>query len=85
MTLDHETRIQQLQEYYARIEGGKPPRRAGGRVIPVACVETGRMFESYTEAGDSIGESSANIRRAVMLGSKCGGFHWRRLDKGGRS
>lgn len=47
---------------------------------PVQCVETGTVYESYSDAGRAVGHRSNGIHRAVKTGGRAAGFHWRRPE-----
>lgn len=42
----------------------------------VLCVETGQLFESHKSAADIVKRDRRGIRQAIILGTRCGGFHW---------
>lgn len=43
------------------------------------CVETGQIFQSRVEAGNSCGVECKDICRAIKSGGKSGGYHWKSL------
>lgn len=45
--------------------------------IPVICVQTAKVFDSYTQAGKHMGINSGNIRLTVLgLRNSAGGYQW---------
>lgn len=44
--------------------------------IKVICIETNKIFDSLTKAGESIGVSRHAIRQAIKRNGKSGGYHW---------
>ena len=48
------------------------------RTIPVICVETGKKYDSITDAAIDIGQKKpSNIIVALKSGGRAGGYHWR--------
>ena len=43
---------------------------------PVKCVETGKVYDSCTLAGEAMGVSRFAITQAVKKGGRSGGYHW---------
>ena len=59
--------------------GTRNERMALPRRKPVMCVETGEIFESVTEAANTIGAKEINISRVcrkIPSYITAGGFHW---------
>ena len=51
------------------------------RTIPVICVETGKKYDSITDAAIDIGQKKpSNIIVALKSGGRAGGYHWRFAD-----
>lgn len=51
------------------------------RTIPVICVETGKKYDSITDAALAMGQKTpSNIIVALKSGGKSGGYHWRFAD-----
>lgn len=51
------------------------------RTIPVICVETGKKYDSITDAAIDIGQKTpSNIIVALKSGGRAGGYHWRFAD-----
>ena len=51
------------------------------RTIPVICVETGKKYDSITNAAIDIGQKEpSNIIVALKSGGRAGGYHWRFAD-----
>ncbi len=50
---------------------------------PVICVETGKEYETISEASRETGINRGNIHRCLKNNSRAGGFHWKR--NGGRT
>lgn len=51
------------------------------RTIPVICVETGKKYDSITDAAIDIGQKRpSNIIVALKSGGRAGGYHWRFAD-----
>lgn len=47
----------------------------------IRCVETGQIFESYTQAAKNIGVSCVSISNCVRGKTKtCGGLHWEVIE-----
>lgn len=44
--------------------------------VPVRCIETGKVFESAYEAGESVCRNAKTIRSACYTGTPSAGFHW---------
>ena len=48
--------------------------------IKCKCIETGQIYESYTEAGELTGTSASEIKLSCDKHSVCRGLHYCRLD-----
>jgi hypothetical protein len=52
--------------------------------IPVVCVETGRVFESATAAGEELGLQGTSITACCKnrkYHHTCGGYHWKYVER----
>jgi hypothetical protein len=58
----------------------RPGEATNGKRQQVWCVELRKAFGSLSDAGRIVGRAPSNIRQAVRLGVRCGGFHWERYD-----
>jgi hypothetical protein len=47
---------------------------------PVICVETGKEFETVSEASRIMKINRGNIQRCLKDGRKAGGFHWKKAE-----
>lgn len=81
----------QGHSYQAVIKSRTGPIHSGCRICgaqraheksmkPVLCVETGKVYRSLSEAGASVGATSANIIHACKNKGKSRGYHWKYLD-----
>lgn len=50
----------------------------GKPVVPVVCVETGRLYPSIAEAARDTGVARAAISSVSRSGGTAGGWHWQR-------
>lgn len=50
------------------------------KAVKVKCVETGEIFDSMTDAAKSVNRNPGSISSAVKGGTKCGGYHWIKID-----
>lgn len=65
--------------------GTRNSRMVLSRKKPVLCVETGKVFESLTEAANSAGAKEINISRVcrkIPSYITAGGFHWAYSNEG---
>ena len=53
--------------------------RPKGVGIKVMCVESGTIYSSYREAARNAFISDVTIRKHLLAGTPCNGFHWRLL------
>jgi hypothetical protein len=63
-----------LENYPNRNQPLKPPNR-------VRCIETGRIYNSYTEAGKAVFVTRSGIFKAIKFGSAANGYHFELVDK----
>lgn len=52
------------------------------KTVPVVCVETGVMYESITEAAETLGLNTSSISHAIRRGNGLHGHHFKYADEG---
>lgn len=61
--------------------GRIPDFTKGNQVTPVICLETGKRFETQSQAEIELGISRGSICRALNTGKTAKGYHWEYLDE----
>ena len=51
------------------------------KTVPVVCVETGVMYESITEAAETLGLNTSSISHAIRRGNGLHGYHFKYADE----
>jgi DNA-binding transcriptional MerR regulator len=60
------------------------PRRRGSGTM-VQAVESGRIYQSVSEAGREVFATGQAIHSAIRTGGMCAGYHWKRIEPHGLS
>ena len=55
--------------------------RANNPHCKVRCIETGEIFNSVSEAANSVKRCTSAISQAISKGSKSAGYHWEKVEE----